>query len=246
MAQQLQKLPSATQQVLKLAACIGNLFDLNTLAIISEQSEADSAAALWKALQEGMILPQSEVYKFYLSPDQGNADAARIENVTYRFLHDRVQQAAYSLISSDRKQVTHLTIGQILLKHTPEAELEEKIFGLVNQFKLGIDLVSDRQERKNLAELNLIAGRRAKSATAYAAAVEYYGTARTLLESWQESYDLMLAIYTEATEAAYLNTDFDQMEQLSEIVLQQAKNILDRVPIYETKIQACIAKNQLR
>ncbi|MBD2494397.1 ATP-binding sensor histidine kinase [Nostoc sp. FACHB-280] len=248
MASQLQKLPETTQNVLKLAACIGNSFDLNTLAIVSEQSLTDTATALWKALQEGLILPQSEIYKFYLHQTQTNGNQGQIQNVTYRFLHDRVQQAAYCLITQDQKAATHYHIGQLLLQHTSPTEQEEKIFDLVNQFKLGIDLVTSPQEQQDLAELNLIAGRRAKISTAYAASVDYYAVARKLLANhhWQVSYDLMLTIYTEATEAAYLNTDFGQMEELSAIVLNQAKNIWDTIPIYEIKIQACIAQNQLR
>ncbi len=94
MAQQLQKLPRETQDFLKLAACIGNQFDLATLAIVSESSEMESATALWKALQEGLVLPQSEVYKFYVGIEQ-NISEAISQTVAYRFLHDRVQQAAY-------------------------------------------------------------------------------------------------------------------------------------------------------
>ncbi|QIR36434.1 AAA family ATPase [Tolypothrix sp. PCC 7910] len=248
MAQQLQKLPVETQEVLKLAACIGNQFDLGTLAIVLEQSETTAAIALWKALQLGLILPQSEVYKFYLSGDRADIDTTNNEKATYKFLHDRVQQAAYSLIPNEQKQTTHLTIGQLLLKHTNPTEITDKIFDIVNQFKLSIDLITDYQEQRKLAELALIAGRRAKHATAYAGAVDYYSIARTFLanHNWQDFYELLLAVYTEAVEAAYLNTDFEQMEQLAEIVLKYVNNILDVVPIYETKILACVAKNQLR
>ncbi|MBD2487686.1 ATP-binding sensor histidine kinase [Aulosira sp. FACHB-615] len=248
MASQLQKLPEATQNVLKLAACIGNSFDLTTLAIVSEQSPNDTATALWQALQEGLILPQNEIYKFYLYQTETNGNHGQMQNVAYRFLHDRIQQAAYCLIPQAQTTATHYQIGKLLLQHTSLAEREDKIFDLVNQFKLGIDLVIHPQEQQDLAELNLIAGRRAKISTAYAAAVEYYGVARKLLANhhWQISYDLMLTIYTEATEAAYLNTDFEQMEELSAIVLNQVQNIWDSIPIYEIKIQACIAQNQLR
>ncbi|WP_414528860.1 AAA family ATPase [Nodularia chucula] len=248
MGKQLQKLPQKTQKVLKLAACIGNKFDLATLAIISQESAEETATNLWISLQAGLILPQSQVYKFYQNHEQVNRNIDNIENLTYRFLHDRVQQAAYSLIPTAEKQTTHLTIGKLLLQQTPKAELETKIFDLVNQFQVGVDLITDPQEQKKLAELNLIAGRRAKKATAYAAAVKYYTTARRLLAnySWQDFYDLKLAIYTEATELAYLSTDFKQMTQLAEIVLAEITDILDAVPIYEIKIQACTAQNQMQ
>ncbi|NJS16023.1 MAG: serine/threonine-protein kinase PknK [Nostocaceae cyanobacterium CSU_2_110] len=110
MSLQLQKLPEQTQNVLKLAACIGNQFDLATLAIVCEKSEAETAADLWKALEEGLIIPQSEIYKFYLEIRQEIQPASQI--IDYRFLHDRVQQAAYSLIPNEQKPITHLNVGK--------------------------------------------------------------------------------------------------------------------------------------
>ncbi len=103
------KLPLSTQQVLQLAACIGNQFALVTLAIVSEQSQIETAACLWKALQEGLILPIGDVYKFYVGQE---TLAGTSENQqTIEFLHNRVQQAAYSLIPDHQKQTTHLKIG---------------------------------------------------------------------------------------------------------------------------------------
>jgi len=92
MAQQLQKLPAATQQVLKLAACIGNQFDLHTLAIVYQQSQTETAAALWKALQFGLILPQSEIYKFYVGQENPTNNQEIAHSLTYKFLHDRVNK----------------------------------------------------------------------------------------------------------------------------------------------------------
>jgi predicted ATPase len=106
MALQLQKLPPGTQNVLKLAACVGNQFDLGTLAVVSQQLETETAADLWKALQEGLILPESEVYKFYMGRER-REETENSEVVNYKFLHDRVQQAAYSLIpQQERSRVT--------------------------------------------------------------------------------------------------------------------------------------------
>ena len=98
MALQLQKLPLQTQDILKLAACIGNQFDLATLAIVCQKSQTQTAIDLWKALQLGLILPTTEVYKFYIEPEKHNRDLLQEQVVNYKFLHDRVQQAAYSLI----------------------------------------------------------------------------------------------------------------------------------------------------
>jgi predicted ATPase len=101
----------------------------------------------------------------------------------YKFLHDRVQQAAYFLIPEEQKQSTHLKIGRLLLSNTPEEEWEEKNFDIVNQLICGVELISDRTERDRLAQLNLIAGRKAKDSTAYAAAVRYLTVGIGLLDA---------------------------------------------------------------
>ncbi|MEH2101979.1 MAG: AAA family ATPase [Nostoc sp.] len=250
MAQQLQKLPDITQDVLKLAACIGNQFDLATLAIVSEKSETETASDLWKALQEGFIIPINEIYKFYqdsslvtshlqMTNDQGQMTG-------YKFLHDRVQQAAYSLIPEEQKQATHLKIGQLLLQKTSLNDRGEKLFDIVNHLNVGQSLITQPSQRHELTELNLAAGRKARAATAYSAALAYFIAGIDLLlgDRWQHQYQLCLALYEGATEAAYLNTDFAQMEQLAEIVLTHAHSWLDRVTTYQAKIQACIAQNQ--
>ncbi len=201
MAIQLQKLPKSTQDILKLAACIGNQFDLATLAIVHEKSQGETAADLWKALQEGLIIPITKIYKFFQDTESvefiQNTDLA----VPYRFLHDRVQQAAYFLIPEDHKKLTHLKIGQLLLRNTSEGEKEEKIFDIVNQLNIGTELIGYQNERNELAQLNLIAGRKAKASTAYFATIKYLDMGRKLLakDSWKTSYELTLFLYVEAS-----------------------------------------------
>jgi predicted ATPase/signal transduction histidine kinase len=248
-ALQLQKLPAATQNVLKLAACIGNQFDLLTLAIVSEQSETETAASLWKALQEGLVLPTSEVYKFFQDNgyDSGsNPLNSNFQFPIYKFLHDRVQQAAYSLIPGEQKQFTHLKIGQLLLQNTSESQQEERIFEIVSQLNRGILLITQPAERQQLAQLNLNAGRKAKEATAYGAAIHYFYSGMQLLtiNSWKIAYELTRSLYEEAAEAAFLNNEFDQMESLIQVVIQETTTLLDRVKVYEVQLQAYQVQGQ--
>ncbi|MEH2229267.1 MAG: AAA family ATPase [Nostoc sp.] len=248
---QLRRLPQSTQNVLQLAACIGNQFDLATLAIVWESSEIETAASLWKALQEGLILPISDVYKFYqgenhdrLALSTGNTNK---QLAKYRFLHDRVQQAAYSLIPDNQKQATHLKIGQLLLENSSQIEQEEKLFDIVGHLNLGIELIAQPHQREALARLNLAAAGKAKNSTAYAAARAYLQTGIELLtvNCWQDRYELTLSLYVAAAEAAYLNADFDGMEQIAVQVLQSAQTILDKVKIYEIQIAAQTAQSRL-
>ncbi|WP_392533751.1 AAA family ATPase [Nostoc sp. C117] len=246
MSFQLRKLPPSTQKVLQLAACIGNSFELANLAIVSQQSEIETATALWKALQEGLILPIGDVYKFYIGTETLTGTSENQETVTYKFLHDRVQQAAYSLIPDNQKQLTHLKIGQLLLSVISETEKEEKIFEIVNQLNKGADLIVSETEREELAKLNLVAAQRAKSATAYIAAIEYATKGIQLLQAtcWQKCYDITLALHDLAAEVTCLSGDFQQMEQIVDEVVQNARQLLDKVKVYEVTILAEVAQSQ--
>ena len=237
----IQKLPEDTQQVLKLAACIGNQFNLEVLAIVREQSQSDTAAALWSALQAGLILPLSNAYKIAML---GNGEFP----IPYKFLHDRVQQAAYSLIPEADKKETHLKIGKKLLENTAPSGRDENIFALVNQLNFGTDIIDNQPEKDQLAELNLIAGRKAKAATAYGSALRYLTTGMELLaaDSWQSNYDLTLALYVQSVEAAYLNANYEQAKELADIVLKRAKALLHKVKVYETQMQFYISQNQMQ
>lgn len=246
MTAQLQKLPQETQDVLKLAACIGAQFDLNTLAVVSEELPKQTALSLWKALEEELILPIQENYKLFIPTDaQFKTDS--ITNPIYRFLHDRVQQAAYSLIPNDQKPATHLKIGQLLLKSSSESEREEKLFDIVEHLNLGQELIAQANEREALAQLNLKAGQKARNSTAYAAAKVYLQIGIELLTDncWQSQYELTLNLYVAAVEVAYLNADFDDMEQIAAEVLEKAQTILDKVKTYEILMTAQTAQNKM-
>ncbi|MGD1805253.1 ATP-binding sensor histidine kinase [Dapis sp. BLCC M126] len=249
MATQIQKLSLYTQELLKLAACISNEFDLKTLSIVYEKSLGETALYLWNALSEGLILPADERYKFYQEENDDNLPEIKdVETPIYHFLHDRVQQAAYSLIPEQKKQETHLKIGRLLLKNTANYELEENLFEIVNQLNYGVGLIREKDARENLASFNLRAGIKAKVSTAYKSAISYLNTGINVLteNSWLNQYKLTLALHEEATEANYLNGEFEEMEKLVDIVLEKANNLLDKVKVYEIKIQACIAQTKLQ
>ena len=243
MALKIQKLRANTQQVLQLAACIGNQFDLSTLAIVYEKSQKETADQLREAVAEGLVLSLGEEYNLILLDVPSVRDGL---TVNYKFLHDRVQQAAYSLIPTDQKKAVHLKVGQLLLKNTQPEQLEENIFDIVNHLNIGAELIIQSEGQYELVKLNLIAGKKAKAATAYEPAVRYLTMGLELLaeDSWLFQYDLTLALYVEAVEAEYLNTNFERAETLSDVVLQQAKSLLEKVNVYETKIKFYVSQNK--
>ncbi|WP_193196615.1 ATP-binding sensor histidine kinase [Nostoc sp. MG11] len=247
-ASRVEKLPKFTQEVLKLAACVGDRFSLDVLSIINEKAPSATANDLYAALQAGLVLPLNEAYRIPLIFNQEEAANLNFDTsrVGYKFLHDRVQQAAYSLIPEHHKKITHLKIGQLLLQNIPKEEIEANIFDIVNQLNVGIVNLIEQSEKTELARLNLIAGRKAKASTAYEAALKYLKTGIELLniDAWQTEYNLTIGLYEGAAEVAYLNGNFEQMQQWSEVVLQHANILLDKVKVYEVQIVASIVQSK--
>ncbi|MDJ1182472.1 trifunctional serine/threonine-protein kinase/ATP-binding protein/sensor histidine kinase [Roseofilum casamattae] len=244
MAERLQKLPRGAQDILKFAACLGNRFTLESLAVVCDRPQEAIAADLWSALQENFIIPESDTYKFFQGDRGDTGDTEVAENILtgYRFLHDRVQQAAYNLIPDDRKQATHLAIGRLLLQNPSESETN--IFAIVNHWNMAIDLIDNSAQQIQLAGLNLQAGLKAKSSVAYEPALKYFQTGLNLLsdDCWQTQYELALNLYTESAKTALICGQYARMEQQSEIVLQNGRTVLDRVEMYDVRIQAQMAR----
>ncbi|MEA5467255.1 ATP-binding protein [Spirulina sp. 06S082] len=250
MAGRLQKLSKETQEVLKLAACIGNQFDLETLAIVSDKSPEATAMDLWEALKEGLILPQSQAYKFYQESNPNTHSQFPLTHSQlpqYKFLHDRVQQAAYCLIPEAERAIAHYQIGQLLLQRISPESQEERIFTLVNQLNYGTALITEQTERDEFAQLNLIACRKARNATAYQAGFDYASRGLFLLgeEAWLRQYEMALAFHDLAAELALLCGDFEAMAQFVETVIKQAHSLLEQVNAYRIKIQSNFAQNNL-
>ncbi len=245
MSNRIGELSDRTQQVLKIAACLGDRFNLDTLAIACGQSEVDTAIDLRQALTESFILPVSEIYQF--SGDFQPTINQEINSVIpYQFLHDRVQQAAYSLIAPEKKLTTHYQIGNLLLQRTSPEAREAEIFAIVNHLNLAVELIEDVTQREQLAELNLAAGIKAKDATAYDNAWNYFATGLKLLppNAWHNRYDLTLALSLATAEAAYLNGNLARMDELVTDILAQGRSLLDRVQAHEIRIQAQIAQGK--
>ena len=242
MARKIGKLRASTQTILQLAACIGNTFGLSILAIIHQRQSGDIFADLLSAIFQGLVVPLNEQYKLLAAGDNPQPS-----EVKFKFQHDRVQQAAYALIAEGQKTAVHLQIGRLLWENSSPEELSNKIFEIVDHLNLGFELITAQKERDEIARLNLMAGQKAKAATAYQAALKYLKTGIRLLaeDSWLHTYDLTLALYSCAAQAANLSGEFEQMTRLADTVLQQARTVLDKVKVYEIKIQAYAAQNKL-
>ncbi len=239
MNRKLQRLPEATQQVLELAACLGNRFQLASLALVHEDTPAQTAARLYPAIEQGLILPLDE--RWQLVEHGGAADA------TYRFLHDRVQQAAYSRLPEAMRAEHHLRIARMLLARLAPKQLEEQLLELVLQLNRGSALVTEPQERYEVARLNLLAGRKARASAAFEPALRYFSMGRSLLPeaAWSERPSLCHDLHLEAMEAEYLNGHTEQGTVLSERLLARTPEPVDQVKIYTTRMNFASARGDL-
>ena len=251
MAAKLRRLSPGSQQVLTLAACMGYQFDLASLAFIYNRSPAETAADLWEPLREGIVVPLSADYRLIYSEDPRAEGPNRLtENldITYRFLHDRVQQAAYSLLEPAFRKELRLQIGRLLLTRTPDInELHgEPLITLVTHLNQAAELITEPEDRLRLARLNLLAGRQAKAATAYQAAADYFAAGAELLlaDSWEEEHALCFVLYSELAECAHLSGRFDQAAALFDMLRGRARTDLERANLYERRIVLYITQNQ--
>ena len=181
----LRRLPAATQAVLQRLACLGNSAPIATLAVVQSGSEDALQATLSAAMRAGVLFRQEG---------------------TYKFQHDRVREAAYALIPDGERAAAHLTIGRRLAARTPPDTVEESIFEVVGQLNCGAALIRSGKEREQLAELNLVAGLRAKSSTAYSSALTYLTAGAALLpeDAWERRHDLAFALELHRAECKFL------------------------------------------
>ncbi len=221
-----------TRNLCALAACIGNQFDLRTLAVVNQKDAEGTAQQLWQAIKEGVIVPLTENYKSVSN------NPALAEKITYKFLHDRVQQAAYNTILEKDRAEIHLAIGRLLQSDESEKRNDAKIFDVVNHLNKGESLVTDAAEKMALANLNFEAGKKAKSASAFEPAFEYFNTAVGLLpkNAWAKHYQQALQFYNEAAETAYLAVRTDDFEKYTQAIFKNASSTLDTLNAYIVKI----------
>ncbi|MCK5876753.1 MAG: SpoIIE family protein phosphatase, partial [Candidatus Marithrix sp.] len=192
--------------------------------IISELEQNESLERLQPAIIEGLLQPLDK-------------------NSQFKFLHDRVQQAAYAMIEDKQKQSTHLQIGRLLLKNTSADILEEKLFDIVSQFNKGLTLIVDAEEKLKIAKLNFTVSEKAKESNAYIPAYDYLQNSIYLLNegTWDNHYDLMLAIYSALSQLTFLMADFSKMDEYIKVVLDNTTNTPDKLYAYEVKMQYLIA-----
>ena len=225
MSGKLNRLPARTQEALQWLACLGNAAEISSVALIYGESEAAIHTALWDAVCAG----------FVFWTENG-----------YTFVHHGVQEAAYASIPEADRAAAHLRIGRVLASQMGAPELEEKIFEIVNQLDRGAALITEVRERILVAELNLTAGKRAKTSTAYRSALAYLVAGRALLaeESWEQQYDLTFELDFHRAECEFLTGDFAAAEERLLLLSRRATRLVDSAAIarLQTELYATLGQ----
>ncbi|WP_150910465.1 diguanylate cyclase [Marinobacter halotolerans] len=224
----LRQLPAPTQHVLQLAACIGNTFQLRTLATIYEHSVAETALALLPALKQYTVLPLHGDYRL-----ASHSNESVSINPRYRFQHDRVQQAAYNLIDESDLPAMHLTVGRLMQQDEGGEVSNEHLIDIVNHLNQGRSLIQQTDELQQLAELNLRAGIRARESSAYRQAQAYLALAEEVMpkRAWQSAPELVDSLTTEMQLAHYLNGHTEQADLWLARMFERADSDLARADV---------------
>ena len=233
MTRSIQRLSPKSQYALTLAACIGNRFDRQTLATVSEQSLAATAEDLEQAIADGLIVDAARPFGDAASEAGGGKGDKDRDSAAYAFLHDRVQQSAYAMIPAERRQMVHLTVGRLLRSRATPEEVETSLFDIVHHLNLGRGLIQVAAERREVAALNLAAGRRAKSSTAHDTALELFLVGLGLLDAqtWSQDHALCFELHLEAAESRYLCGQFDAALQGFAALVDKAHTAIDRARV---------------
>jgi predicted ATPase/GAF domain-containing protein len=237
MGQRLRRCGEATRRVLRLAACIGHEFTLGSLATICGQTPEATAIALWEGLEEGLVLPDSNDYRFVhhaAATLPRASEWGEALELSYHFSHDRVQEAAYELVEEDQRAETHLRIGRLLLARLGAEPRADELFDVVDHLNLGVELISDAAERRRVSVLNLAVARHAKKSTAYVAAARYLRVGAALLPegAWDDDYAHAYALHCELAECEYLAGEFERAEEFFHEIHRRAHDGVDRANVY--------------
>ncbi|WNG41593.1 AAA family ATPase [Archangium violaceum] len=218
MVGKLRQFPAGTQHLLRLAACVGKVFSLQMLGILADlEEEGDVEQGLEPALLEGMLVRSGPAH--------------------YRFLHDRIQQAAHSLCSESELQAVHLRIGRLLLGSLSQEQLRDSLFDVVGHLNAGTGLMEDTTERHHLARLNAEAGDKARAAVALRPASTYFSTAFSLIpgDPWETDHALAFHLRLEQALCELKSGNIAEARRLAETLILRARSRSDIAAAYGLK-----------
>lgn len=231
----MQKLSKETIEILQLAACYGNTFNLKDLTTITGKSYKTIANSLWDGLEEGIILPLDESYK-WIYPDENSAFLQE-HPPTYYFIHDKAQQAFYRSMPEDKRITSHFKIGLELIESDHQVQREEQVFNVAFHWNQCQQRLTAKQ-KLSLVNWNWKAGEKSRKRAAPTSALHYFSAGKKLLpeDDWAKHYHTTFKIMIGLGEAQYLNLQFDDAERTFDEIISAAKTSRDKLQVYHLKI----------
>lgn len=242
MSRELVSLPDSTRDTIKTASVLGNTFSLSELSLILDIKQHDVFDFLKPALKAGYIIPIDTNYRnlsINFEKLEGNWKEESDKLLSsFKFMHDRVQQAAYSFIPESDRGKLHLQTGRILYDNTIPENLSESVFDIIGHFSNSLGLITDSQEKKKVAQLFLLAGEKAKDSTSYDLSVNYLTNALELNRSfgWDAEYNMTYDIYLTLGESQFLNNNHEEALYYFDELLKYAKTNLEKLEIYYVQL----------
>ena len=249
----LENLNNTSRRVLHLASCIGNTFDLNTLAIVNNVPLYETKFDLAEVIKEELILVLGDGYKYLSDVGEVLETTDFASSIQFKFVHDRIQQAAYSLIPEEEKKQIHLKIGRYILnsrqksnKNFYSSEIEENVFDIVNHFNIAFTLISDENEKINIAKLNLIAGRKATKSAAFNSALQFINEGIKFVseKDWDLNYNLLWQLHKEKASCEFTNALLEEAELTTKLLLNKSKTEDEKVEVYKIYVNVLFQANK--
>ncbi len=244
--EKIRSLEVETVEILKLASCIGNQFDLKTLSLAADLDEPTVYSLLEKPLSLELITPEKKVA---LSENAFSVDLQAENNQSnsaFRFTHSRVLRATYALLKSKEKKQHHLRLGKLLLEKYGD-EADDHAYQIVNQMNQGIQLITKQKERHELAKLNLAVGKKSKSAAAFETAWKFFSIGSELLtkSSWEKDYELTKDLYLKRSECEYFIGNTQAAEPIFNLLLDNIRTSSEKAEVINLKLNLYIKNNRL-
>ncbi|TNE46295.1 MAG: GAF domain-containing protein [Deltaproteobacteria bacterium] len=244
----LQQQPKETQRMLQIAACLGHRFAPAALSALLETTESlprtESHPATAQTQETTRLHPELEArnagqYELQLQHCVRLHLLSKEEDGRYRFVHDRVQEAAYELMSDDERAETHLLVGRYLLSQRETNTESERLYEIIGHLQQGFSEDIDTSERLAFVQLAYHAARQARRDGAFESSLGFldWGVQRLGPNRWTEHYELTLALIRLIAEVAPGCRQREQAEEYVDELLREGKTLEEQLPGWKSKFQ---------
>ena len=245
LVQKINSLGQLKKEILRTAACIGDIFDLFTTASLTGERLYTIANELSFVINMGYLITKDNNLDYYIRSSENISDDEfnSAGNVRFQFAHDRIRHACLTLVTDDEMALINLRAGQFKIKHYSQAEIDDDIFFIANHFNKGRKFIKEETDLNQLVKINFQAGKKAKEATAYDAAIEYFNLGREFL-NFKDHYNQLNDFYLQGATCKYLAGQYSEAEKDLDELLSYSQTRLDKLEVLMLKVYMYTTKDE--